>query len=82
MDICHILLNNGQLGKISKEQRSGGWEVWSTDLVNPDFAAYARLCGGEGYRVTEPEQLSEAISAALASKKPALVEILTDPRQT
>jgi pyruvate oxidase len=82
MDICHILLNNGQLGKISKEQRAGGWEVWSTDLVNPDFAAYARLCGGEGYRVTEPEQLSEAISAALKSKKPALVEILTDPRQT
>jgi pyruvate oxidase len=27
MKITHVLLNNGQLGKISKEQRAGDWEV-------------------------------------------------------
>ena len=30
MKITHVLLNNGQLGKISKEQRAGDWEVWQT----------------------------------------------------
>jgi hypothetical protein len=31
MNITHILLNNGELGKISKEQRgrmAGEWPVW------------------------------------------------------
>ncbi len=53
MNITHVLLNNGQLGKISKEQRAGEWEVWQTSLHNPDFSAYARNCGALGIRVTE-----------------------------
>ena len=28
MDITHVLLNNAQLGKITKEQRAGEWTVW------------------------------------------------------
>lgn len=79
MDITHILLNNNQLGKISKEQRSGGWQVWQTSLTNPDFAQYAKICGAEGFRVTESSQLDEAISNALKVKNgPSLVEITTD----
>jgi len=79
MEITHILLNNNQLGKISKEQRSGGWKVWQTSLHNPDFAEYARICGAEGFRVTESSQLDEAISKALKVKNgPSLVEITTD----
>jgi len=41
MDITHILLNNNELGKISKEQRAGDWDVWQTSLHNPDFAEYS-----------------------------------------
>jgi pyruvate oxidase len=79
IDVTHILLNNSQLGKISKEQRAGEWPVWQTDLHNPSFGAYARLCGGYGARVTKPEQLDDAIAEALAFKGPALVEIITNP---
>ncbi len=79
MDITHILLNNSQLGKISKEQRAGEWEVWQTSLHNPNFAEYAKLCGGHGQRVTSPDQLDEAIQRALSYEGPALVEIITDP---
>ncbi|MCV3273066.1 thiamine pyrophosphate-dependent enzyme [Roseobacter sinensis] len=78
MDLTHILLHNGELGKISKEQRSGEWPVWETDLHNPGFAAFARLCGGYGVKVTEPDDLQAAIRDALAHKGPALVEIMTD----
>ncbi len=79
MNITHILLNNSQLGKISKEQRAGEWPVWETDLQNPSFSAFARLCGGKGIRVTDPGELEEAIAKALAFEGPALVEIITDP---
>ena len=79
MDITHVLLNNNQLGKISKEQRAGEWEVWQTSLHNPSFAAFAKLCGGKGTRVTDPANLDRAIEEALAHRGPALVEIVTDP---
>ena len=79
MDITHVLLNNGELGKISKEQRAAELDVWQTSLHNPDFAALAELCGAQGFRVTAADQLDEALSAALDYQGPALVEILTDP---
>jgi len=79
MDITHILLNNSQLGKITKEQRAGEWEVWQTSLHNPNFAEYAKLCGGHGQRVTSVDELDEAIRQALAVQGPALVEIISDP---
>lgn len=78
MNITHILLNNSELGKISKEQKSGEWPVWETNLTNPSFAAFARLCGGHGHRVTEVSELRDAISAAIAHDGPSLVEIITD----
>ena len=78
MDITHILLHNGQLGKISKEQRSGEWPVWETDLHNPSFAAFAKICGAHGQKVTNAEDIADAIEKALAVNGPALVEIMTD----
>jgi pyruvate oxidase len=82
MDIVHVLLNNGELGKISKEQRDGSWRVWQTSLQNPGFAEYAQLCGGFGIRVEDPADLAAAFSAALETDGPALVEIIADPLLT
>ena len=48
MNITHILLRNNELGKISKEQRAGHWEVWQTSLHNPNFAESAKLIRGNG----------------------------------
>ncbi|MEM9379766.1 MAG: thiamine pyrophosphate-dependent enzyme [Planctomycetota bacterium] len=79
MDICHVLLNNNELGKISKEQRAGNWDVWKTGLHNPDFSEYARGCGALGIRVERAEDLAPALAKALAHDGPAMVEVLTDP---
>jgi thiamine pyrophosphate-dependent acetolactate synthase large subunit-like protein/nitrite reductase/ring-hydroxylating ferredoxin subunit len=78
MDITHILLNNSELGKISKEQRAGEWPVWETDLHNPSFAAFADLCGGKGIRVTSADELEAAINKGLEYPGPALIEIICD----
>ena len=82
MPITLVLLNNSQLGKISKEFLADEMEVWQTGLTNPDFAAYAKLCGGDGMRVTAPEELDQALKKGLASERPFIVEILTDPLLT
>jgi pyruvate oxidase len=78
MDITHVLLNNEELGKISKEQRAGHWPVWQTALSNPSFAEYARLCGGFGVRVSKIEDLDSAIADGIAHRGPALIEIISD----
>lgn len=78
MNITHVLLNNSQLGKISKEQRAGEWPVWQTDLHNPRFSAFANLCGGHGFRVTDASKLQETLTAAINHEGPTLVEIVTD----
>lgn len=79
MAITHVLLNNGALAKIGREQRDEQLPEFETALVNPDFAAYATSCGGLGIRVTATDQLEEALQRALAHDGPALVDILTDP---
>jgi pyruvate oxidase len=77
MSITHVLLNNSELGKISREQISAIRPVWQTELVNPDFAAYARSCGGRGYRVDRCEDLPAVLSEAIAGEGPALVEVIS-----
>ena len=78
MNITHVLLNNEQLGKITKEQKAGNWHVWQTSLHNPNFAEYASLCGALGIRVTRADELDDALERALAHDGPALVEVVAD----
>jgi len=79
MGIVHVLLDNGQLGKISKEQRAGEWDVWQTSLHNPDFAAYAENCGALGIRVEHSDELDGALARAFAHDGPATVVVTSDP---
>ena len=78
MPIKIIVLNNNELGKISKEQRAGEFDVWATDLVNPNFAEYATGCGALGIKVTDKNELDGAMKQLFAYNGPALLEIMTD----
>jgi pyruvate oxidase len=78
MPIKHILLNNSELGKISKEQRADHFDVWQTSLQNPNFAEYAKNCGAFGVRVKESDELDSALKELFASNQPGMVEIMSD----
>src|SRR4051812_13036721 len=65
--VKHVLLDNHSLGKISKEQLAGDFPVWHTSLVNPDWAAYATLCGAVGLSVDRREDLDAALLALFAA---------------
>lgn len=78
MGIKVILVNNGELGKISKEQRSGEFDVWQTSLHNPDFSEYARSCGAWGRRVSLPDQIEGAMEELFKQPGPALLEVMSD----
>ncbi len=78
MPIKLILLNNSELGKISKEQRAGEFSVWQTKLHNPNFAEFANNCSALGIRVEQVGDLEAAMQQAFAHDGPAIVEIITD----
>ena len=81
MPITHIVLNNDELAKISREQLAAMRPVWKTSLVNPDFAAFAELCGGAGFKVEDPDDLGVVLGEALAVEDgPSLVEVVASPK--
>jgi thiamine pyrophosphate-dependent acetolactate synthase large subunit-like protein len=47
-------------------------------LRNPDWAAYAELCGATGIKVTSRDQLDEAMKALFTSTGPTLLCIEQD----
>ncbi len=78
MHVKHILINNSELGKISKEQRGSELEVWQTGLHNPNFADFANNCGALGIRVEKKEHLQDAMQKISDYDGPALLDVVCD----
>jgi acetolactate synthase I/II/III large subunit len=80
LPIVVLLVNNGMYGTIRMHQeRHYPGRVVGTDLVNPDFAAYAHAFGAYGATVTETAQFAGALDDALDAGTPALIELRIDP---
>jgi len=79
LPIVVIVLNNGRLGFIKLEQEVKGLPEWGTELTNPDFAEFARACGGVGFKVERPEDLAPVMEKAIATGKPAVIDVVVDP---
>jgi acetolactate synthase I/II/III large subunit len=78
--IVVLVLNNGMYGTIRMHQeRAYPGRVVGTDLVNPDFDALARAFGAHGELVEDTAAFAPAFERALASGRPALLELRTDP---
>ncbi|HTP62763.1 MAG TPA: thiamine pyrophosphate-binding protein [Burkholderiales bacterium] len=45
---------------------------------NPDFAAWARACGGDGVTVTKSEDLAGALQQAIRNKRPCVLDVHVD----
>lgn len=77
-----LVLHNGDLAEVSREQREmEGEPRFPTSQEVPAFpyADYARMLGLEGIRIDRAEQIDEAWQAALAADRPVLIEAVVDP---
>ncbi|MEZ5849275.1 MAG: thiamine pyrophosphate-binding protein [Hyphomicrobiaceae bacterium] len=80
LNIVTIVANNGMYGTIrAHQERQYPARVSGTQLVNPDFAAYARAFGCHGETVEETAAFKGAFERALASGKPSIIELKIDP---
>jgi len=78
MPVKLIVVNNHELGKISKEQRAGEFDVWQTSLSNPNFAEFARSCGAWGKRIEKEKNLESVMAELFSQPNPGVLEIMTD----
>lgn len=76
-----FVFNNKSLGMIMQEQKVEGYQGWQTELQDFNFAQYAENAGGFGIKVSEPNQLEDAVAEALVAKTAGIVDINTDPRR-
>ncbi len=79
-NIVVVVVNNGIHGTIRMHQeRAYPGRVVATDIGNPDFAAFARACGGHGETVARTEDFAAALERCAASGKPAIIDLAFDP---
>jgi len=76
-----VLLKNDSLAEVRFEQQELGNPVFGCDLSPIDFVALAKACGAEGYRCATPAEIRPALTQALRSPHPALVEAVVDPNE-
>ena len=82
VDEEHVVRYWTQTLGISKEQLAGQYPVWQTSLVNPDFTAYARLCGATGIPVHRADELDDGMKELFAADGPALLHVHSDAELT
>jgi acetolactate synthase I/II/III large subunit len=81
LPIVVVVINNGMYGTIRMHQeREYPRRVIATELVNPNFADYARAFGGHGEIVENTEQFASAFGRARASGLPSIIEVRIDPQ--
>ncbi|GGE23377.1 pyruvate oxidase [Marinithermofilum abyssi] len=73
-----VVMNNGSFAMEQNRMVQAGLSTLGTQLSNPDFVKMAEAFGAEGYRVEEPSQLEPALTAALASNRVSLVDVVCD----
>lgn len=76
-----VILNNHKIAMIKFEQEVMGNAEFGTNLENPNYAKYAEISGGVGYRVEKPEELAPALKRAVQETKPCIVDVVVDANE-
>ncbi len=77
-----LVLNNGDLNQVTWEQRvmAGDPKFPASQRLPPfAFAEYARMLGLEGIEMRTPGDVGPGWDAAMAARRPVVVEAFTDP---
>jgi acetolactate synthase-1/2/3 large subunit len=76
--VVWVIFNNGEFNVIKKFLINLYGEHAYMQFQNPDYVAYAKACNAQGYRVKKLEDFEGAFTKALASNKPALIEVVVE----
>jgi pyruvate dehydrogenase (quinone)/pyruvate oxidase len=75
-----VIIDNRVLGQIRWEQMVfNGNPEYGVTFSDIDFAAFARACGGTGFRLEDPADAGRVMDQMLATPGPAIVDAIVDP---
>lgn len=78
--ITVVVFQNGLYGTIAMHQARELGRIAGTEISGPlDLAGYARALGARGATVHNREELEKALTEAVGSDLPTLVDVRTDP---
>ncbi|MFF3671174.1 thiamine pyrophosphate-binding protein [Microtetraspora malaysiensis] len=72
--VIWVIFDDQEFKLIKLYQVTAYGETALVEFRNPDFAAYARACGADGYRVETIEEFEDAFRNALASGRPTVID--------
>jgi acetolactate synthase-1/2/3 large subunit len=82
LPVVNVINNNFSFGNTRDRQRAAhGGRYLGVFHDNPDFAAFARLLGAHGERVETGSELIPALMRALATGRPAVVDVVQDQHE-
>ncbi|MDT3699747.1 MAG: thiamine pyrophosphate-binding protein [Thermincola sp.] len=75
LPVCIVIANNHQYNLEKSKMEAQGLLPFGHDPAVPDFAVLARAFGCEGRVVSKADQLASALTEALGSSKPFVVDV-------
>ena len=79
INLVTVLVNNAAYGNVLRDQkRLFEGRHSGSELVNPDFQAYAKAFGVPSWQVKDAAGLRTALEEAFAANAPAIVEVVSD----
>jgi acetolactate synthase-1/2/3 large subunit len=72
--VIWIIFDDEEFKLIKLYQIAAYHETGLVEFANPDYAAYARACGADGYRVDSLGDFEDAFAAALRSGRPTVID--------
>ena len=79
LPVCVVVFNNNGIYRGTDVNNNGDGDVAPTVFVkNARYDLMMQAFGGEGVTATNPDELSQAVRAAIASRKPSLVNAVID----
>jgi acetolactate synthase-1/2/3 large subunit len=76
--VIWVIFDNGEFNIIKKFLINMYGQHAYMQFRNPDYVAYAKACGAEGYRVEKLEDFEKVFKKALAADKPILIDAVVE----
>jgi acetolactate synthase I/II/III large subunit len=72
--VIWVIFDDGEFKLIKLFEMEAYHETALVEFQNPDYVAYAKACGADGYRAETLDEFETAFRAALASGRPTLID--------
>lgn len=79
LPVIVIVLNDGAIDLIRSHQVRAGKPVFGTEFPSPNFAQIAAAYGLNSARVQSQAEYANALTSALTSGRPMVIEVMLDP---